>query len=92
MKKLSIKISILGLMLFWLAPCVFGAIPLQVNHQGRVTVNDFPFNGNGDFRFALVDPDTGNNVWTNDGTNIGSSTMPTAAVLMLIRRVVCYPV
>ncbi len=49
---------------------VKGEIPLQINHQGLVKVNGVPFNGNGDFRFALVDPDTGNNLWTTDGTNI----------------------
>ncbi len=57
-----------------------GGIPLQINHQGLVKVNGFRFNGNGDFRFALVDPDTGENHWTNDGTNIPGPGVPTNAV------------
>jgi len=57
-------------------------VPMQINHQGVVTVSGVRFSGNGDFRFALVDPDVGSNgtnVWTNDGTNLGAATMPTAA-------------
>lgn len=67
-----------------LAAGAFAGIPLQINHQGRVTVNDLAFNGNGSFRFALVDPDTTFNVWTNDNTNVGSTTMPTAAVTVAV--------
>ena len=58
----------------------FAAIPLQINHQGVIKVDGEPFNGNGDFRFALVDPDTGNNLWTNDGSNLDSNTRPTMPV------------
>lgn len=47
------------------------AIPLLLNHQGVVSVQGEPFNGNGDFRFALLDPDDGANFWTNDGTRLG---------------------
>lgn len=62
------------------ALAVPAAIPLQVNHQGRVTVAGTIFNGNADFRFALVNPTTGNNVWTNDGTQVGTSSAPVMPV------------
>jgi N-acetylneuraminic acid mutarotase len=60
------------------------AIPLQINHQGFIDVGGTAFNGNGDFRFSLVDPDSGNNVWTNDGTNVGTSLTPTNAVSLAV--------
>ena len=57
-----------------------GSVPLQINHQGVVVVSGVRFNGTGEFRFALVDPDTGNNVWTNNGSSVGTSTMPDDSV------------
>jgi hypothetical protein len=44
-----------------------------------IKVSGTPFNGNGDFRFALVDPDTGLNRWTNDGSKVGQTGTPNAA-------------
>jgi len=58
------------------------AIPLQINHQGKVAVSGVAFDGNGLLRFALVDPDSGNNLWTNDGTHVGATGTPTAAVTL----------
>lgn len=69
--------------LVWLFATIALGVPMQINHQGVVTVSGVRFNGNGDFRFALVDPDVGSNganVWTNDGSNPGTDAMPTAAV------------
>lgn len=54
-------------------------IPEAIEHQGYIEVNNEPFGGNGAFRFALVDG-SGNNVWTNDGTELGNSNMPASAV------------
>lgn len=51
-------------------------VPTQINHQGVVSVNGRRFNGEGDFYFAIVDPATGNSVWTSDGTNIGTANRP----------------
>lgn len=56
------------------------AVPLRINHQGVVSVNGQRFTGSGSFRFAIVDPDTGLNLWTNDGSNVGSAGMSTDAV------------
>ncbi len=66
-----------GAMLFvpGLVPLVTGLgaasdVPAQINHQGVVSVDGARFTGQGQFKFAIVDPDTGNNVWTNDGSNV----------------------
>lgn len=59
-------------------------LPLTINHQGVVSVNGTRPTANANFYFALVDPDTGNNVWTNDGTNIGNSDRPTTPVNLAI--------
>ena len=45
-------------------------VPSAINHQGIVTVSGKRFTGTGVFKFAIVDPDTGNNVWTNDGSKV----------------------
>ncbi len=49
-------------------------VPAHINHQGVVSVEGARFTGQGQFKFALVDPDTGNNVWTNDGSAIDPPT------------------
>ncbi len=59
-------------------------IPLQINHQGVVIVGGERFNGDGDFRFALVDPDSGDNVWTNDGSNTGTTLEPDNPVVLTV--------
>ena len=60
------------------------AIPLVINHQGRVVVGEAPFDGVGAFRFALADAGGGVNLWTNDGSALGTSQPPTAAVNLTV--------
>jgi hypothetical protein len=56
-------------------------VPQMINYQGRVLVGSTNFNGNGQFKFALVNP-TGNQAyWTNDGTHL-NGTEPTSAVML----------
>ena len=55
-------------------------VPLQINHQGVVAVNGVRFDGNGDFRFALVDGNTNDYLWTNDGSLVAHPNPPTAPV------------
>jgi hypothetical protein len=45
-----------------------------VSYQGRVSVNGRPFNGMGQFKFAIVNADGTQAYWSNDGT--GASTVP----------------
>ncbi len=47
-------------------------VPTTINHQGVVAVDGVKYTGSGLFKFAIIDPETGNNVWTHDG----SKTMP----------------
>ena len=59
-----------------------GSPPLQISHQGVVAVNGQRSNGDADFRFALVDPGTGNYLWTNDGSTPMPPAEPTNAVIL----------
>ena len=72
MSRWIVAIAVMSL----LCPIARGEIPFQINHQGVIRVNDEPFDGTGEFRFALVDPVFGTNVWTNDGSNAGTSATP----------------
>lgn len=60
-------------------------IPLQINHQGVVKVGDVRLDGTGYFRFALIDSG-GLNLWTNDGTQLGTSTMPDTTVDLTVAK------
>lgn len=54
-------------------------VPVAIDHQGYIEVDGQPFDGSGDFRFALVNG-SGDNAWTNDNTHVGTADMPDAAV------------
>jgi len=86
--KSTFPLFVLASTLICCAPIARGAIPLVINHQGSVEVSGTPFDGSGDFRFAIVDPDTGNNLWTNDDTELGTSNMPTAAVSLTVDQAI----
>lgn len=58
-------------------------IPDAMDHQGYIEVSGQPYNGNGAFRFALVDG-SGNNVWTNDGSEVGTANMPQTAISLMV--------
>lgn len=46
-------------------------IPRLLHHQGRMAVTGVPFDGSGQFKFALVDGTGTTTFWTNDGTTSG---------------------
>ena len=62
--------------------CLFGpslqAAPV-INYAGQVAVDGDPFDGQGQFKFALVNADGNQTYWSNDGTSSGGSE-PQAAV------------
>ena len=60
------------------------AIPLTLRYQGHVRVQGVPFEGAGQFKFALLDSDA-NTLWSNDGTSVGGSE-PTAFVPVTVTR------
>lgn len=50
-------------------------IPTEIHYQGRLQDDGAPYEGNGIFRFALIDDATPDPMilWSNDGTNIGET-------------------
>lgn len=54
-------------------------VPQQVNYQAKVEAEGVPFDGVGQFKFAIVDPAGTNTYWSNDGTSTGGGE-PTNAV------------
>ena len=61
--------------------CLFGpslqAAPV-INYAGQVAVDGDPFDGQGQFKFALVNADGNQTYWSNDGTSSGGSEPQTA--------------
>ncbi|MEC8043135.1 MAG: hypothetical protein VX130_00885 [Verrucomicrobiota bacterium] len=49
------------------------AVPPVLNYAGQVAVNGEAFNGNGLFKFALVNADGNVTYWSNDGTSVDGS-------------------
>ncbi|MES2597546.1 MAG: hypothetical protein V4662_19520 [Verrucomicrobiota bacterium] len=62
------------------------AVPSKINFQGRVSVDNVNFEGNGQFKFALYSTEvsgygpsqtiTNTVVWTNDGSHMGDEVTP----------------
>jgi len=48
-----------------------GAVPQMISYQGKVAVGGVNFQGNGVFRFALVNGAGTTSYWSNDGTSVG---------------------
>jgi formylglycine-generating enzyme required for sulfatase activity len=59
------------------------AVPPVLNYAGQVTVNGEAFDGNGLFKFALVNADGKTTYWSNDGTSVDGSE-PQAAVSVTV--------
>ena len=49
------------------------AVPPVLNYAGQVAVNGEAFDGNGLFKFALVNADGTTTYWSNDGTSVNGS-------------------
>jgi len=61
------------------------AVPQLLSHQGRVAVNGVNFQGNGQFKFALVNANGSATYWSNDGTSSAGS-QPTSAVTLAVNK------
>ena len=61
------------------------AVPQVLNHQGRIAVEGVNFDGDGQFKFALVDAEGTTVYWSNDGT-INADTEPTYAVTLAVTK------
>lgn len=58
-------------------------VPQLLNAQGRISVANVNFNGNGTFRFAIVNATGNTTYWSNDGTSANGSE-PTAGVTVAV--------
>ena len=76
-------------LLIWLIAQGLGTtqadVPQQLNHQGRVAVNGVNFDGNGQFKFALVNADGTVSYWSNDGTS-SAGLEPTSPVTLPVTK------
>ena len=68
MKKLSGPL----ILFLFLASFAYGA-PKVINYAGQVAVNGQPFTGTGLFKFALVNSDGNETMWSNDGQSVAGS-------------------
>ena len=59
------------------------AVPPVLNYAGQVAVNGEVFDGNGLFKFALVNADGTTTYWSNDGTSVNGSE-PQASVAVAV--------
>jgi N-acetylneuraminic acid mutarotase len=59
------------------------AVPPVLNYAGQVAVNGEAFDGNGLFKFALVNADGTTTYWSNDGTSVDGSE-PQASVAVAV--------
>ena len=56
-------------------------VPQQINYQARIEANGVPFDGVGQFKFAIVDQAGTNTYWSNDGTSVGGNAPSNAVAL-----------
>ena len=70
------------ILLFGVAICV-QAVPPVLNYAGQVAVNGEAFDGNGLFKFALVNANGSTTYWSNDGTSVNGS-QPQASVAVVV--------
>ena len=60
-------------------------VPRLLNYQGRVTAGGIPFNGSGQFKFALVNG-SGSPYWLNSVDTTPADNVPDAAVTLTVSR------
>ena len=75
----------LALLLLVTAPVLKAQVPQLINYQGRVAVGSTNFDGNGLFKFALVDAAGTTTYWSNDLSSTAGSE-PTAAVTLTVTK------
>lgn len=63
--------------------CLAANVPEQINYQAKIEVSGVPFDGVGQFKFAVVDDDGTNTYWSNDGTSVAGGE-PSNAVSLAV--------
>ena len=79
------------LTLFMVAVLSAHAVPAVLNYAGQVAVNGQPFDGQGLFKFALVNRAGTVSYWTNDGNFTLIQEPPTAVAVTLTDGVYSVP-
>ncbi len=74
----------IAVMLVTVQGAVCEDIPNMLNFQGRVAVGGQPFNGTGQFKFALVDSTGNTTYWSNDNSSVNGSE-PASGVAVFVR-------
>ena len=76
---------ICALVMLGSASLLSAQVPQLINYQGRVAVGAVNFNGNGQFKFALVSEAGTSTYWSNDGTSTAGSEPAAAVTLTVIK-------
>lgn len=71
--------------LFAIAATAHAQVPQLIHYQSRVAVGSVNFEGNGLFKFALVNTNGSTTYWSNDGTSTAGSE-PSAAVTLAVTK------
>jgi hypothetical protein len=67
------------------AATALAALPEVLNHQGRIAVNGVNFDGNGLFKFALVNANGSITYWSNDASSLAGAE-PASAVTLTVSK------
>ena len=79
----SMRCLVPFLAIFSILLCKVYGVPPVLNYAGQVAVNGEAFDGNGLFKFALVNADGNTTYWSNDGTSVDGSE-PQASVAVVV--------
>jgi hypothetical protein len=83
LRRSGIVVLLLAICSLTLPQTLRAQVPQLINYQGRLLVGPANFNGNGQFKFALVNTAGTTAYWTNDGTHL-DGTEPTNAVALSV--------
>lgn len=86
MTGFSRKIPSLVLALAGLLPCRLAAVPHLINYQGRMVVNGVNFDGNGQFKFSLVNKTGTQTYWTSSADSAPADGIPDVAVTLPVAK------
>ncbi|MEX1116652.1 MAG: hypothetical protein WEB53_15510, partial [Akkermansiaceae bacterium] len=78
-------IAFLAVFLALVSSPTAAALPQVLNHQGRIAVQGVNFEGDGQFKFALVNAMGTLSYWSNDLTSVAGAE-PTAAVTLAVNK------
>lgn len=62
-------------------------VPQLLNYQGRIVVGNENFDGNGQFKFALVNATGSQTFWSNDGSSTAGSEPTYAVTLSVVKGI-----